>query len=129
NILGSLHSTNGVNSFISEALEGESDSPLERNLYIGSFGYPYILRLVIRKPAIDLASSLTASAAGRAQAMVNLNEPLASMAATRSIGYSPIISPIAGSQLLFPFNATGGIPAVLSTWSQFHRLAAPFSLS
>ena len=147
NILGSLHSPNGVNSFISEAVEGESESPLERVLYIGSFGYPYVLRLAIRKPAVDLANSLTASASARAQALLNMNsvEPLASMAAsTRPVtGYSPIItaSPssistsltsglgasAAAAPYMIPFNGSN-IPAVLSTWGQFHRLSAPFSL-
>lgn len=46
-ILGSIHSVDGKNSFISEAVEGPSDSPYERVLYIGSFGYPYILKLII----------------------------------------------------------------------------------
>src|SRR5699024_7989401 len=95
-------------------------------LYIGSFGYPYILRLVIRKPAADIASSLTASAAGTARAVLNFNEPLTSMA-TRTVGYSPIISPISASGL-FQLNSTNNIPGVLTTWSQFHRLAAPFAL-
>ncbi|XP_054166066.1 adipocyte plasma membrane-associated protein-like [Oppia nitens] len=54
NIIGSLHSQNGVNSFISEAIEGYSDTPDERVLYIGSFGYPYILKLVVKKPIYDL---------------------------------------------------------------------------
>lgn len=144
NILGSLHSPNGVNSFISEAVEGESESPLERVLYIGSFGYPYVLRLAIRKPAVDLANSLTASASARAQALLNMNgsgvgvtgETLASSASTRpnasstQIGYTPIISPGSGASMspyMIPFNGTS-IPAVLSTWGQFHRLTAPFSL-
>ncbi|KAH7646847.1 strictosidine synthase domain containing protein [Dermatophagoides farinae] len=90
NILGSLHSVAGVNSFISEALEGESDSPNERVLYIGSFGYPYILKLVIRKPAIDVASRLAVAAAAQAQTIVSLNDPAALRMVQRSSGYSAI---------------------------------------
>ena len=133
NILGSLHSTNGVNSFISEALEGESDSPLQRILYIGSFGYPYILRLVIRRPATDIANSLTANLAGNARAIVSFNEPLTpSATSTRAIiGYSPIISPNQGalSALLLSQSLANqtNIPTVFNTWSQFQRLSAPFS--
>jgi len=133
NILGSLHSTNGVNSFISEALEGESDSPLERILYIGSFGYPYILRLVIRKPAVDLAASLNSASPNGARAVLSFNEPLQpSSTITRTIttGYSPIIAPISGPTAALMLGAglnTTSIPAVLNTWSQFHRLA-PFTI-
>ncbi len=54
-ILGSLHSVDGTNSFISEAVEGPSDSPYERVLYIGSFGYPYILRLTIPNFSQDIS--------------------------------------------------------------------------
>ena len=54
NIIGSIHSTNGINSFISEAVEGHSDNPDERVLFIGSFGYPYILKLIVKKPIYDL---------------------------------------------------------------------------
>jgi hypothetical protein len=54
-ILGSLHSIDGANSFISEAVEGPSDSPYERVLYIGSFGYPYILRLTIPNFSQDVS--------------------------------------------------------------------------
>lgn len=129
NILGSLHSTNGVNSFISEALEGESDSPLERILYIGSFGYPYILRLAIRKPAADLASSLMAG--GSARALLLNNDPMSLAGSTTSrttIGYSPIINPTNTSPLWQALNSTNLPTSILNTWSQFHRIA-PFVVS
>ncbi|CAG2102611.1 unnamed protein product [Medioppia subpectinata] len=54
-ILGSIHSTDGANSFISEAVEGPSDNPYERVLYIGSFSYPYILKLTIPNFSQDMA--------------------------------------------------------------------------
>jgi len=54
-VLGSIHSIDGTNSFISEAVEGPSESPLERILYIGSFGYPYILKLSIPNFSADMA--------------------------------------------------------------------------
>lgn len=129
NILGSLHSTNGVNSFISEALEGESDSPLERILYIGSFGYPYILRLAIRKPAADLASSLMAG--GSARSLLLNNDPMSLAGSTTSrttIGYSPIINPTNTSPLWQALNSTNLPTSILNTWSQFHRIA-PFVVS
>lgn len=130
NILGSLHSVAGVNSFISEALEGESDSPNERVLYIGSFGYPYILKLVIRKPAVDVASRLAVSAAGQAQTFVSLNDPTTLRTIHRS-QYSPVIPMTASSSsqngigmispLLLPLNDT----AIVSHWSQLRNIASP----
>lgn len=54
NIIGSIHSPHGTNAFISEAVEGPSDNPDERVLYIGSFGYKYILKLIVKKPIYDL---------------------------------------------------------------------------
>lgn len=122
NILGSLHSVNGVNSFISEALEGESETPNERVLYIGSFGYPYILKLVIRKPAVDVASSLSASIGGRA--IVSLNEPTLTYTKYPPMRtqYSPMTSTSLNS-LLIPLNNGTAIP-VLNTWSQLGL--APF---
>ena len=54
-ILGSLHSVDGRNGRITEAVEGPSDNPYERVLYIGSFGYPYILSLKIPNFSQDMA--------------------------------------------------------------------------
>lgn len=119
NILGSLHSPAGVNSFISEALEGESDSPLERVLYIGSFGYPYILKLAIRKPAMDIAAQLNAASPSSARAIVALPD-----AAAGGVGQSAVAAFRAG------YSAVNGttVPAVLSTWSQIQRQLMPFGI-
>ena len=122
NILGSLHSPAGVNSFISEALEGESESPLERVLYIGSFGYPYILKLAIRKPAIDIAAQLNAAGTSptSARAIVALPD---SVSATNIAAQSAAL-------LRSGYSAINGttVPAVLSTWSQIQRQLMPFGI-
>ena len=55
-ILGSLHSIDGTNSLISEAVEGPSDNPYERVLYLGSFEYTHVLKLTIPNFSQDMAS-------------------------------------------------------------------------
>lgn len=127
NILGSLHSVAGVNSFISEALEGESESPNERVLYIGSFGYPYILKLVIRKPASDLAQSLSASGA---RAIVSLNDPSPS---SQFVSYAPFRAQYAAmspsslsSQFLLPLANGSAIPVMSPAWN--HLRLSPFHI-
>lgn len=130
NILGSLHSTNGINSFISEALEGESDSPQERVLYIGSFGYPHILRLAIRKPASEIANSLGASGSSiGAQTIVSFNEPAASFASMFGMKanpsrsqYSPV-APSASSSSLVPSFVNSSASSPLHHWN---HLRIPF---
>ncbi|KAF7494187.1 Adipocyte plasma membrane-associated protein [Sarcoptes scabiei] len=140
NILGSLHSVAGVNSFISEALEGESDSPNERVLYIGSFGYPYILKLIIRKPAVDVAQRLASSATGQAQTIVSINDPSTIRMIQQRSQYSPVLaisnmastSSVPGitsigmiSPLLMSMNASSISPQ----WSQLmSSSSAPFSV-
>ena len=46
-LLGSLHSIDGSNFRLSEVVEGPTENPYERVLYIGSYSNPYILKLTI----------------------------------------------------------------------------------
>ncbi|KAH9497473.1 hypothetical protein DERF_013465 [Dermatophagoides farinae] len=46
-LLGSLHSIDGSNFRLSEVVEGPTENPYERVLYIGSYTNPYILKLTI----------------------------------------------------------------------------------
>jgi len=46
-LLGSLHSIDGTNYRISEVVEGPTENPYERVLYMGSYSNPYILKLII----------------------------------------------------------------------------------
>lgn len=46
-LLGSLHSIDGTNFRLSEVVEGPTENPYERILYIGSYVNPYILKLTI----------------------------------------------------------------------------------
>lgn len=46
-LLGSLHSTDGNNFRISECVEGPTENPYERVLYMGSYVNQYILKLTI----------------------------------------------------------------------------------
>lgn len=46
-LLGSLHSIDGTNYRLSEVVEGPTENPYERVLYIGSYTNPYILKLTI----------------------------------------------------------------------------------
>lgn len=46
-LLGSLHSMDGANFRLSEVVEGPTENPYERVLYIGSYVNPYILKLTI----------------------------------------------------------------------------------
>ena len=46
-LLGSLHSVDGQNFRLSEVVEGPTENPYERVLYMGSYVNPYILKLII----------------------------------------------------------------------------------
>lgn len=46
-LLGSLHSIDGTNFRLSEVVEGPTENPYERVLYMGSYVNPYILKLSI----------------------------------------------------------------------------------
>ena len=46
-LLGSLHSMDGTNHRISEVVEGPTENPYERVLYMGSYVNQYILKLTI----------------------------------------------------------------------------------
>ncbi|UXI22882.1 6-phosphofructokinase [Sarcoptes scabiei] len=46
-LLGSLHSIDGTNHRLSEVVEGPTENPYERVLYIGSYVNPFILKLTI----------------------------------------------------------------------------------
>lgn len=46
-LLGSLHSVDGTNHRISEVVEGPTENPYERVLYMGSYINQYILKLTI----------------------------------------------------------------------------------
>ena len=46
-LLGSLHSMDGINHRLSEVVEGPTENPYERVLYMGSYVNQYILKLTI----------------------------------------------------------------------------------
>lgn len=46
-LLGSLHSIDGINFRLSEVVEGPTENPYERVLYMGSYINQYILKLTI----------------------------------------------------------------------------------
>lgn len=105
-IIGSIHSTDGRNSLLSEAVEGPSDNPSERVLYLGSFVYPYVLRLVVKKPIYDLP--LFQSLSGD-----NIDRP-------QALEYKAIGRPLTYDQLKYV-----DIPALLKNWQNFQGEKQP----